>query len=490
MVTSLDGVEERVKVLDWDGEGDLGNPYNWSSARKWTVAGAALFSTFIVSLNGTSVTVAATEINKEFHIHDSAYFSHSFWPVTSWSLGGAAFIIIGLPMIEDTGICIGFLATYCLFFLMVIPQAVAKNFTTLLVTRFLSGGCVSLLANIIASVIPDLWEDDRARSFPVGLYILMYLGGTTIGPPLFTGVMQHTRNWRWIFIIQLIIYGACFPFFYFLIRETRASVILEERAKQIRKETGERIYAVTANELSARTRLLRSIKRPIYLLMTEPVLFASTLWSAFSFGTVFLFTQSVTQVFGGLYGWTYGTGYVQAAVVIGELLGWCLSLSSVRIYLRSARSNMETPGQPVLEARLYHSVWASFGGIVGGMLVYAWTSSPNIIWVAPAVGLTLVGFGIQVVVTAVTDYVTDAYAASGYAASAVSAVACGENIFAAFLPLASQSLYTRLGYHWASTLLALLALLLGAAPVVFMWKGQWFREKSRFMQNSIHLSSR
>lgn len=103
---------------------------------------------------------------------DTATFTNSYWTVTSWTLGGAVFIIIGLPLMEDTGVRIGYLASYVCFFLMVIPQAVAQNFATLVVTRFFSGGFVALLANTIASMIPDLWEGDAARSLPVSLYIL------------------------------------------------------------------------------------------------------------------------------------------------------------------------------------------------------------------------------------------------------------------------------------------------------------------------------
>jgi len=228
--------------------------------------------------------------------------------------------------------------------------------------------------------------------------------------------------------------------------------------------------------------------RPAYLLFTEPVLFATTLWSAFSFGTVFLFTQSVELVFASLYGWEeYSTGYVQGAVVIGELLGWLSTLYSTRLYLRSAARNTESPGQPIPEARLYVSAVCTFVGIVGGMLVYAWTSYPFVPWIAPAVGLAMVGFGIQIVISAAADYITDAYAASDYAGSAVSAVATGEYTIAAFLPLAAQSMYTNLGFHWASSLLAFLALSLGLAPVLFIWKGRQFRERSPFMQSGRQL---
>ena len=126
----------------------------------------------------------------------------------------------------------------------------------------------------------------------MGIYIVFYLVGNTLGPPLFAGVVQHVGNWRWIFYIQLIVYGAMAPAFFLLLRETRGNVILRRRAKQIRKTTGKTVY--TAAELDQPPvyyRLFKSATRPAYLLFTEPVLMASTLWSSFCFGTVFLFTQ-------------------------------------------------------------------------------------------------------------------------------------------------------------------------------------------------------
>ena len=80
-------------------------------------------------------------------------------------------------------------------------------------------------------------------------------------------------------------------------------------------------------------------------------------------------------------------------------------------------------------------------------------------------------------------YITDAY--TKYAGSASAAVCFGENIFAAFLPLASQSLYRRIGFHWASSLLGFLALVLSFAPIVLVWKGRVIREKSPFMRESL-----
>lgn len=478
---------EKAQVVDWDGPDDPHNPQNFSRTRKWILTIVGIFGTLILPLNGTSIAVAARQINAQFGVSDST-FPNSYWTITSWSLGGSLFILLGLPLMEDIGVRLGYITFYIFFLLMVIPQALAQNFATLIITRFFTGGCVTLLANTMAGIIPDVWINERERSLPISLWILAYLLGSTLGPPMFAGVVQYTGDWRWIFYIQLIIYGAFFPMFAFVIVETRASVILRRRAKRLRKSSGKEVYA--ANELSVRsmiTSLPAVFYRPLYLQLTEPVLVMSTLWSAFSFGTVFLFTQSVEYVFESAYGWSsYDTGYVIGAVAIGEVFGWVASFYSTHLYFESARSNKEFPGEPKPEARLYLSIFGSFFGMTAGMFVYAWTASPSITWVAPAIGLAMVGFGIQLVVSAVADYIEDAYAASGYAASAVSGIAAGENIVAGILPLAAQPMYQELGIHWASSLLGFIALVLSFAPVLFVWKGRQFRERSPFMQSGGH----
>ena len=474
--------DDGIQIIDWDGTNDPANPHNLSKARKWLITCAAVLGTLLIPLNGTSITVAAKEINAEFNISDDP-FPNSYWTVTSWSVGGAIFIVVFLPLMEEIGVRIGFLSFYAFFILMIIPQALAQKFATLVVSRFFSGGCVTLLANVAASVIPDVWDDDRARSVPVALYILCYLVGSTLGPPMFAGVIQHIGNWRWIFYIQLIMYGSLYPLFLFTIKETRGNVILRRRAQALRKTTGKQIY--TQDELSGRSvvrTLASAAVRPLYLLFTEPVLIASGLWSSFCFGTVYCFTQSTERVFAGLYGWQpWYTGYVQIAVVIGEVLGWTASFYGTHLYFKSTKRNDETPGRPIPEARLHVSIFASFFGLAGGMFVYAWTSYPSIPWVAPAIGLAMVGFGIQVVVSAVADYIEDCYAASNCAGSAISGVAAGENIVAGILPLATKKMYTELGFQWASSLLGFVGILLSFAPVVFVWKGRKFRERSPFM---------
>lgn len=435
-------------------------------------------------IDGTIITVAHDAINTEFNISD-ANFPNSYWTVTSWAMGGGCFSLLVLPLMEDFGMRKVFLLTYGIFLCFVIPQAVAQNFATLVVTRFFAGGCVAILANTSATVIGNVWDSEKSRNAPISLYIVFYLAGSSIGPVVGASIFQFL-SWRWIGYIQLIWYGAFFPIYFFLFKECRGIAILGKRAKALRQE-GKMAY--TQHEIDSQGKsMLRiiacSAARPLFLFCTESVVFVSTLWSAFTVGTLYLFTQSVEQVFSGLYGWTaVQAGYAQSAILIGECIGWAGTLCSARLYFNSASRNTEVPGIPIPEARLYLAIVGGMVGISGGMFTYAWTSYPHLPWIAPAIGLAMVGAGSVIVVTGISDYLVDAYAK--YAASVIGIVATGENTFSAFLPLAAASMYSHLGFQWASTVLAFISLALSFAPILLLIWGRQIRARSPFMKEAM-----
>jgi MFS family permease len=292
-----------------------------------------------------------------------------------------------------------------------------------------------------------------------------------------------------------MIYGGSAPILFLNLRETRIHIILAGRTKQNRVLTPGLEIAHPATDTIGQQSKLKSLKlffkgnilRPFFLLTTEPVVFFFTLLSGLSYGLLFLATQSVPQVYSTLYNFTEPhTGLVQASIVIGEFLGFlaCAFIGDPFFARASAKSERKAGGNLQLpEVRLYLAIPASFLGLAGGLFLYGWTSFASLPFWAPTTGLVLLGFGSMVVMQAIMMYITDAYAK--YAASASAAVCFGENLFAAYLPLASQSMYTTLGYQWASSLLALLALALSCAPIVLVWKGRVIREKSPFMREAI-----
>lgn len=215
-----------------------------------------------------------------------------------------------------------------------------------------------------------------------------------------------------------------------MLKETRHSVILSRRARQLEKRSpsGQRYYAKGSSpSLSLAAIVYDAIIRPARLFCTEPIVFFFTAWSAFAFGLVFISTQSIGQVYSTNYGFTlYQTGYVQGALLVGEALGCLACIPQNWYYMQSGARNRVAPGQPIPEARLPLSIPASFIGITGGLFWYAWTSNDaSLPWILPTIGLGLVGFGIMVVVHCVVSYLTDTY--TSYAASAIAAEAFGES---------------------------------------------------------------
>jgi hypothetical protein len=100
---ALDADPITSKPTHWNDQHNALNPFNWPDAKKWRVTLLACFMTFVIQLNGTMMTSAAEQINSSFHVSDED-FPHSYWPVLSWNLGGAAAPLLGLPYMENFGV--------------------------------------------------------------------------------------------------------------------------------------------------------------------------------------------------------------------------------------------------------------------------------------------------------------------------------------------------------------------------------------------------
>ncbi|KAH8786412.1 major facilitator superfamily domain-containing protein [Hyaloscypha sp. PMI_1271] len=467
---------EDVMVVNWDGPDDPQDPFNWSVQKKWWTVGLGLLASFICSVNGTILSVAHKTISGKFGISDEP-FPNSYWITTSWGVGAAISPLILFPLMEDWGVRPVVLSTYFCFMCLLIPIGLAQNFATLVAVR-----------DAVASITSNVFRGDRVRSVPVCLFVVVYLAATSLGPVIGASILQFL-DWHWIGYIELIFTAAISPILSIGLNETRGLAIMRANAKRMRKEGKKAYTAEESDDVTLHHVFLKSVQRPICMLFTESVVFVATIWAAFSLGTIYLFTQSVEEVYGQLYGWNdIQAGYVQSAIVIGEILGAGLSLSTNHWYHASAARNTEVPGTPIPEARLYPAIIGGFFGVTGGMFVYGWAAYPNIHWMVVTVGLNMVGFGTTAVVVSIANYLVDAY--SKYAASALAAVGLVENASIAFLPLAASAMYTNLGFHWASTLPGFVSLILVATPFLVIKWGKEIRAHSPFMKEAIVVRQR
>ncbi|KAL9601018.1 MAG: hypothetical protein Q9179_003006 [Wetmoreana sp. 5 TL-2023] len=346
----------------------------------------------------------------------------------------------------------------------------------------MAGTLGGILQNAMEMFVADIWLTDKERNLPITLYTLVLVAGVTLGPVF--GAIAKELSWRWVFYVQLIIYFSLFPPLLLTIQETRGPVLLSRWAS---KDPRLPQAAGRATRPSLPALLYEAIVRPAWLLCSEPVIFYLTLWSSFCFGLVFISTQSIAQVYAINYGFSdAASGLTQSALFIGEVIGFFACLPQNKYYQQSTSNNPVEAGSPVPEARLPLSIPASLLGLAGGLFWYGWSSYPHIHWILPTVGLALVGFGIMVIVNTVDLYITDAYAK--YAGSAIAAVALGENIFAAWLPLAANSMYSVLGFQWASSLLGFVGLCLTFAPIGLLFKGESVRRRSKYITEASYTS--
>ncbi|KAK1634302.1 hypothetical protein BDP81DRAFT_56910 [Colletotrichum phormii] len=85
---------------------------------------------------------------------------------------------------------------------------------------------------------------------------------------------------------------------------------------------------------------------------------------------------------------------------------------------------------------------------------------------------------ILLVFTGIFTFLVDAYPL--YAASALASNAFVRCMFAAAFPLFGTQMYNKLGYSWASSLLAFLTVAMLPFPYIFFKYGKKIRSRSRF----------
>jgi len=280
-------------------------------------------------------------------------------------------------------------------------------------------------------------------------------------------------EWRWIEWIYLILAGCFTICLYFFMDETRGPVLLTRLAKSLRKESGDQRYRARIDDErpSMRELIYVSCTRPIWLLVSEPVVLAFSLWIGFVWGVLYGLLQSISLVFGTLYGFGPGeVGAVFGTICVGTLLGFVTNFWQEKLY----RENVATRGP---EARLYSACAGGFITVIG-CFIYAWTSYSHIHWIAPCIGITVLVLGLFHIYLAVFNYLADAYLI--YASSALSGQSFFRNGMAAVFPLFTSQMYNALGFQWASTLFGCIAVLLAAVPFVLFFWGPEIRKRSRF----------
>ena len=192
-----------------------------------------------------------------------------------------------------------------------IPCALAPNFATYVVCRFL-GGLSTAGGSVTLGGLADRWRPED-QEYAVAFLVLSSVGGSVVGA-VAGGFVENDLSLPWIFWIQLIVGGFVQLVHLVANPETRATVLLDREAKR-RRKSGEQSNVYGSNELKGAP----SVKevwtiwyRPFYMFFTEPIVLWLSLLSGFSDALIFTFLQSFQLVYKQ---WGFGTIGISLAFI-------------------------------------------------------------------------------------------------------------------------------------------------------------------------------
>lgn len=437
-------------------------------------------------------------------------------------------------------------------FLFAVFQAVCSvmpNLAGMLIARFFVGVGGSVFSSVIGGVISDVWEKEE-RNTPMALFSGSVLFGTGAGPLISAafvkGLSDDTLAWKWSFWHQAIINGLLLIAVLFLFEETRGSVLLSRKAKklndwyeELEKASAYGVWVTSTPETSAssststiktnpshhkdldysdfqpRERHLQrvrwlvaadeqrpplgqmiatSVKRPFYLLFTEPVVFCFSLWAAFSWGVLFLSFAVVPYLYAGNFDMSSRVYIAMMASAIVATVVGTLQENLMKHPLWKGQDDEKPVSQFWLfvrkhfpadapEARLYFACITSLllpAGLFAAFLSPTSTSHYSI-----AVGIGLANWGIYSVYLATFNYLADTYHL--YASSALAAQSFCRNVLGGAFAVITGLLFRNLGLRNTGCVLGGIASVLTLIPWVLVLFGERIRSRSSFAIVSIGL---
>ncbi len=288
-------------------------------------------------------------------------------------------------------------------------------------------------------------------------------------------------------------------------RETYPPVLLERKAKRLRKETGNpNLRSKLASDLAFKDYFKLAIVRPAKLLIGSPIVFATSLYVAVVYSYLYLLFTTITEVYESTYHFSPGiVGLTYLGIGIGCFLGVAIfGVASDRILKHmSAKGEMKPeyrlppmiPGCKIPLSQIYFLELSCIGPVSTmanmfftllaffvpiGLFIYGWTTHFGVHWIAPIIGTSLVGLGLVATSMPIQTYLVDTFTI--YAASAVAANIFLRSLLGAMLPLAGRQLYVTLGLGWGNSLLAFVALACCPIPIIFFKYGERIRKNERW----------
>lgn len=374
------------------------------------------------------------------------------------------------PVVLVCGLC---------FFVFNIGCAVAKTSTQMLALRFFAGMFSGAAIPMGGGAVSDMFELHE-RGSAMAVYTIVPLLGPAISPVIGGWILQGwgRQHWRFIFWVSNMLTALILITGLLLLKETYAPRILQIKAKRLRHETKDERYH-TAFEMKSETlaqKAQRTLLRPVIFLTTEVLVFLPSLYLAIIYSCFYLCIVSVPRVFGSMYHYQIGIASLHnlalglGSILFGQVAGQFID----RVYRRLCKKHGDRRPEyklPLLAITVFV--------LPLSMLLYGWTAEYKKVWIAPDIGMFMIGASVICCILQVQLYMADLMTI--YAASALSATMSSRSLMAFIFLLFNNALFDNLGMGWGVSVLALITAVVGIpAPFLLYKYGPELRQRSKY----------
>lgn len=415
--------------LDFDDDGE--NPQDWPMWRKALVIFFMSYSTLVVVMYSTSYTSGIPGMMATFGIKSKTLVVLG---ITTYLGGLAIGSLLLAPLSEMYGRKPVYLIAVATFTVLIIPCALSNNLAQILVMRFFGAIAGAAMISNAPGTVSDIVNDDY-RALAFSIWSLGPMNGPVIGP-LVGGFVYEALGWRWTNWVVMIGSGVSW-FMVFLIPETYAPAILRAKSAKKRKQTDDTRWHSRYDDKKAFLPMLReNLYRPLSMAVNEPICIFWNIYIALVYGVLYLCFVSYPIVFSELRGWSPGmTGLSYMGIGIGGVIV-IASEPLLRKMINSHPKDPET-GRVYPEAMVSVVCLAAISVPVGEM-IFAWTCTPDVHWIAPIIAGIPFGAGNCGVFIYASNYLVHSYGI--YAASALAGNAVLRSAMGGALPLAGPKM--------------------------------------------------
>jgi len=419
--------DDGIVLVDWYTTDDPENPQNWKLGKKCYATFLICIYTLAVYMGSSIYAPAIEGVIDDFGVSVQVASLGLSLYVLAYGLG--PMIFSPLSEIPAIGRNPPYIITFFLFVMFTWPAGLVRNFGGLASLRFLQGFFGSPCLATGGASLQDMFNLIY-MPYLIAIWALTATCGPALGP-IISGFSVGPLGWQWSMWEIMFLAVPTFLAFFFFMPETNGATVLYHRAQRLRKLTGNTQLKAQSEidqaNLSVTALVLENLYRPLEMMILDPAVGFTAIYTALIYGIYYSFFESFPLVYVNIYGFTLGEqGLAFLSISVGVILAcliYCTYLYKVTIpYMK--KNGFGAPERRLIPALV--STWL----LPIGLFIFGWTARESVHWIVPTIGITLFTLGIFIVIQCIFVFLPltyPQYAASLFAGNDFvrSALACG-----------------------------------------------------------------